>query len=442
MKGNKIRQLKHTMPQLSICKIININFGFLGVQIGYSLQSSNTSRILAALGANIEHLSYFWLAAPIAGLIVQPLIGLCSDKTWTRLGRRIPFILLGAFLSTLGMFFLPNSEYFSAIAHPLIFGAIMLLFMDTAFNITMQPFRALVSDMVAPKQRNLGYSIQSLLINLGAVLGALLPFLLNGLGIKNVPPLGAKVAPTVIWSFYIGGATLLLTVLWTTLTTKEYAPPQYFSYHQALDSQPQSSFWGLLKEAPPLMWKIGLVQFFSWFAFFLMWVYTTPAVAYNVWHTSYSDVTSATFNAASNWVGIIFGAYSIFAALYSLIMTRLANRFSCKQVYKWSLFAGGAGLLAMVLIHDQYLLILAMVGVGVAWAAILAMPYAILSQQLPAARVGVYMGIFNATITLPQIAAGLLGGILLAMLHGNVVYMLGIAGISMVIAGIAVLFID
>ena len=430
------------MPQLSISQIININFGFFGVQIGYSLQSSNTSRILAALGANIEHLSYFWLAAPIAGLIVQPIIGLCSDKTWTRMGRRIPFIVLGAVLSALGMFFLPNSESFSAIAHPLIFGAIMLLFMDTAFNITMQPFRALVSDMVAPKQRNLGYSIQSLLINLGAVVGALLPFILNWWGINNVPSVGAKVAPTVIWSFYIGGAALLVTVVWTALTTREYPPPEYFAYHQVLANQPQPSVLGLLKEAPPIMWQIGIVQFFSWFAFFLMWVYTTPAVAYNVWHTSYSEVTSVAFNAASNWVGIIFGAYSIFAAIYSLFMTKLANRLSCKQVYKWSLFAGGAGLLSMIVMHNQYLLILSMFGVGIAWAAILAMPYAILSQKLPAARIGVYMGIFNATITLPQIAAGLLGGLLLTTLHGNVVYMLGVAGLSMVVAGMAVFCID
>jgi maltose/moltooligosaccharide transporter len=429
-------------PRLSFWSIWNMSFGFMGVQIGYSLQNGNTSRILSALGADVHHLSYFWLAAPLAGLIVQPIIGLFSDNTWTRFGRRIPYILLGAIISALAMFFMPNSEFFAYILPPLFFGAFMLLFMDTSFNITMQPFRALVGDMVSEEQRNAGYSVQSFLINAGAVIGSLLPFVLTWIGISNTPAPGEKVAPTVIWAFYLGGGALLLSVLWTSFTTKEYPPEEYRKYNQLKKEEiRKSSFLSLLKEIPVTMWRLAIVQFFSWFALFLMWVYTTPGIAQNVWATSAADSTSAAYNEAGNWVGVIFAVYSLFGALFSLIMARLANRLGRKTIYMSSLLAGGIGLLSMIFIQNQYGLIISMIGVGIAWAAILAMPYAILSAALPADKMGVYMGIFNATITIPQIAAGLLGSIVLTLVGGQAIFMLGVAGLSMVIAGLSVVFV-
>lgn len=430
------------MPRLSLGQIFNISFGFLGVQIGYSLQSGNTSRILSALGANVDHLSYFWLAAPIAGLVVQPIIGMSSDRVWTRFGRRLPFIFWGAVISALAMFFMPNSEHFASLMVPVLFGAFMLLFMDCSFNVTMQPFRALVGDMVSEEQRNIGYSIQSFLINAGAVVGSLLPFILNWAGVANVPAPGNKVAPTVIWSFYFGGACLLLSVLWTVFTTKEYAPKEYAEYHDLKkDEQPKMSFVEIVKTTPTTMWQLGVVQFFSWFALFMMWVFTTQGLAENVWHTLPGDSTSAAFNDAGNWVGVIFAAYSLFAAIYSGFMGSIANKFGRKPTYLWSLLLGGVGLLSMVFIHDKYTLFISMIGVGIAWAAILAMPYAILSAVLPADKMGVYMGIFNATITIPQIAAGILGGVLLTLVHGHAIAMLGVAGVSMIIAAFSVIMV-
>ena len=430
-------------PLLSFWQIWNISFGFLGVQIGYSLQNANTSRILSAIGADVHHLSYFWLAAPLAGLFVQPIVGLSSDKTWTRLGRRIPFILGGAIVSALAMFFMPNSEHFAQLFPAVFFGAMMLLFMDVSFNVTMQPFRALVSDMVDESQRNKGYSIQSFLINVGAVFGSLLPFLLTWWGIANEPEAGQKVAPTVIWSFYIGGAVLLASVLWTSFRTKEYPPEEYAKYNNLEEKENENpekvSFLTLIKNVPNAMKQLAVTQFFSWFALFLMWVYTTQGIAQNIWGTT--DATSNAFNEAGNWTGVIFAAYSVFAALFSLVITPLADKYGRRNVYVVSLILGGLGLLSILFIKDKNLLFLPMIGVGIAWAAILALPYAILSSKLPAKQTGVYMGIFNATITIPQIAAGLLGGVLLSALGGTAINMLALAGVSMAVAGIAALLV-
>ena len=430
-------------PLLSFWQIWNISFGFLGVQIGYSLQNANTSRILSAIGADVHHLSYFWLAAPLAGLFVQPIVGLFSDKTWTRLGRRIPFILGGAIVSALAMFFMPNSEHFAQLFPAVFFGAMMLLFMDVSFNVTMQPFRALVSDMVDESQRNKGYSIQSFLINVGAVFGSLLPFLLTWWGIANEPEAGQKVAPTVIWSFYIGGAVLLASVLWTSFRTKEYPPEEYAKYNNLEEKENENpekvSFFTLIKNVPNAMKQLAVTQFFSWFALFLMWVYTTQGIAQNIWGTT--DATSNAFNEAGNWTGVIFAAYSVFAALFSLVITPLADKYGRRNVYVVSLILGGLGLLSMLFIKDKNLLFLPMIGVGIAWAAILALPYAILSSKLPAKQTGVYMGIFNATITIPQIAAGLLGGVLLSALGGTAINMVALAGVSMAVAGIAALLV-
>lgn len=293
-------------PSLTFWQIWNLSFGFLGIQIGYSLQSSQTSRILSALGADPHHLPLFWLAAPIAGLIVQPIIGMSSDRTWTRLGRRIPFILGGAIVSAIAMFFMPNSEFVAAIMPPVFFGAFMLLFMDCAFNVSMQPFRSLVGDMVNDKQRNLGYSTQSFLTNIGAVVGSFLPFILTWIGIQNIPGVGEKVAPSVIWSFYIGGSALLLTVLWTSIRVKEYAPKEYEEYNNITEEEKQKkSFIDVLKATPKTMLQLAIVQFFSWFALFIMWVYAIGGIAENVWHTT--DPLSAAYNEAGNWNGVLSG---------------------------------------------------------------------------------------------------------------------------------------
>jgi len=425
-----------TKPLLSFWQIWNMSFGFLGVQIGYSLQNANTSRILSAIGADPHHLSLFWLAAPLAGFFVQPIVGLSSDKTWTRLGRRIPFILGGSIVSAFAMFFMPNSEHFAQLLPALFFGATMLLLMDTSFNVTMQPFRALVSDMVPESQRNKGYAVQSFLINTGAFIGSMLPYVLTNIfHVANEPGAGDKVAPTVIWAFYFGGGALLLSVLWTSFRTKEYPPAQYAKYNNLDEAETvKMSFWNMLKNIPAAMWQLAVTQFFSWFALFLMWVYTTQGIAQNIWHTS--DPHSKTFNDAGDWTGVIFAAYSLFAALYSLVLTPLADKYGRKNIYMLSLIAGGVGLISMMFITDKNLLFIPMVGIGISWAAILALPYAILSSSLPPRQTGVYMGIFNATITIPQIAAGLLGGLALTAVGEKPINVIALAGASMILAGV------
>jgi maltose/moltooligosaccharide transporter len=433
-------------PKLSFWQIWNLSFGFLGVQIGYSLQNGNTSRILEALGADVHSIGYFWLAAPLAGLVVQPIIGLSSDKTWTKLGRRIPFIFFGAIVSALAMFFMPNAEYFTFLLPPLIFGAVMLLLMDTSFNVTMQPFRALVGDMVNDEQRNLGYSLQSALINFGAVFGSLLPWILVKIGLSNVPAEGEKVAESVIWSFYIGGAILLGTVLWTVFRTKEYAPKEHALYNKidldATETKEKTSIIKLITDAPSIFWKLGVVQFFSWFALFLMWVYTTRAIANQIWGNGMElDAKSIGFNEAGDWTGVMFAFYSGVAAIFSLLIPTIAKSIGRKKTYSFSLLLGGLGLVSMFFVDDKYMLLVSISGVGLAWAAILAMPYAMLSGSLPADKMGVYMGLFNATITLPQIAAGLLGSTLIALFGGNPMVIITIAGISFLIAGLAVFLV-
>jgi len=429
-------------PKLSFWQILNLSFGFLGVQIGYSLQNGNTSRILEALGADVHSIGYFWLAAPLAGLIVQPIIGLSSDKTWTRLGRRIPFILVGAIISALAMFFMPNAGNFTNLLPPLVFGAVMILLMDTSFNITMQPFRALVGDMVNDEQKNLGYSLQSALINFGAVFGSLLPWILTKANVANVPAEGQKVADSVIWSFYIGGGILLLSVLWTVFRTKEYAPKEHAEYNNidldAPENKVKSNMFTLISNAPKIFWQLGVVQFFSWFSLFLMWVYTTRAIANQVWGPDAVDAKSLGFNEAGDWTGVMFAFYSAIAAIFALLIPSIAKAIGRKKTYSFSLILGGIGLISMILIHDKNLLLLSMIGVGFAWAAILAIPYAMLSSSLPAEKMGVYMGLFNATITIPQIAAGLLGSTLIALFGGSPIMIIVIAGISMAIAGLAV----
>lgn len=431
-------------PRLSYWQIWNLSFGFLGVQFGFALQNANVSRILSTLGADLHNLSFFWLAAPIMGLIIQPIVGWASDKTWNRMGRRKPYILGGALVSMLAMFIMPNAAHFTTLMMPVIFGAIMFALMDGSFNVTFQPFRSLVADMLPEDQRNLGYSVQSLLINTGAVIGSILPyFLTNVLGVNNVAPDG-QVPPSVIWSFYAGGAVLIISVLITIFKTREYTPTEFkqFSPPEEGDNKQKSSFWTTLKSMPKTMLQLAIVQFFAWFALYLMWVYTTPAVAQHYWHTAIGDASSEAYNEAGNWVGIIFGTYSLFAALFSIILPWLTRKFNRKAVYSFALFAGALGYFSMYLFHNPNYLIVSMIGVGIAWAAILSLPFAILSSALPASKMGVYLGIFNFTIAGPQILSGLLGGpILKHFFSEHAIYILVVAGVSMLLGSLSVPFV-
>lgn len=432
-------------PRLSFWQIWNLSFGFLGVQFGFALQNANASRILSNLGADLHSLSLFWLVAPVMGLLIQPVVGAASDKTWTRIGRRSPYILGGAIFSMIAMYFMPNAPNVISAGGvgALIFGAVMLAIMDGSFNVTFQPFRALVADMTPEEQRNIGYSVQSFLINVGAVIGSALPFILTALGVQNDAPAG-EVADSVIWSFYLGGSILLLSVLVTVFKTKEYPPEKFDEYNNitAEDKEKKESIFSLLKNLPTTMKQLALVQLLSWFPLFLMWVYATPAIAQHYWNTPIGDASSAAYNEAANWVGICFAAYSLFAALFSIIMPWFIRKTSRKIVYSFALVFGGIGYISTYFFHDQYMLLVSMVGIGFAWAAILAMPYAILSGVLPAKSMGVYMGLFNLTVVIPQIISGVFGGtILKVFFHEQAIYILVLAGVLMLFGSVSVFFI-
>lgn len=427
-------------PNLSFWQIWNLSFGFLGVQIGYSLQNSNTSRIFQSMGADLDQLTYFWLAAPLAGLVIQPIVGLFSDSTWTRFGRRIPFILGGAIVSTIALFLMPNAHMFAFA--PLLMGAIVLLFMDMSFNVTMQPFRALVGDMLNDNQKTKGYVVQTFLINVGAIVGAFLPWVFkNWFDVSNQTTVDHPVADNVAWAYYIGGAVLLVTVLVTSFMTREYPPEEFSKYNPEPEADEKHigrpSFLELLRNIPRVMLQLGVVQFFSWAALFLMWNFLTAAVADNVWGTL--DAQSDAFNEAGDWVGILNGVYSLFACIFSFCITPIVARVGLKGTYSLSLLAGAAGFGGLCLITDAYWLLVPMIGIGIAWAGILAMPYSILSRGVKAERMGVYMGIFNFTITIPQIFIGLTGGVLIKyLLDGRPVLMMAVAGLFMLLAAASV----
>ena len=440
-------QFRKSLPKLSFWQIWNLNFGFLGVQIGCSLQNANTSRIFESLGANVQSISLFWLAAPLSGLILQPMIGIISDKIWTPLGRRLPFILCGSIIACMAMFLLPNSDQFEQFIPSIILAAIMLLMMDTSFNVAMQPFRALVGDKVNDEQLNLGYSVQSILINFGAVFGSLLPIILTALGVSNIPEVGHKVANSVIWSFIVGGTILISAVLWTVISTKENPPKEHAKFHNIdLSTNRKREKFNplkLLRQAPSVFWQLGIVQFFSWLSLFLMWIYTTRAIANQIWGNGIAvQATSASYNEAGNWVGWMFAIYSAVAACYSFLIPTIAHKIGRKKTYSFSLLMGGLSLCAMVFIHDKNLLFASMIGVGAAWASILAMPYAILIKSLPSEKTGVYMGLFNMTITIPQITTALIGPALVLYFGDNAMGIIFTSGLSMLIAGSAVYFVN
>lgn len=427
-------------PKLSFWQIWNLSFGFLGVQIGYSLQNSNTSSIFESLGADVSHLSYFWLAAPLAGMIIQPIIGLFSDGTWTRLGRRIPYILGGSIVSALALALMPNCPRLLAFA-PLAMGAFILLFMDLSFNVTMQPFRALVADMLDDRQKTQGYVVQTFLINLGAVIGAILPLIMTQLGVSDEAEPGS-VPEHIAYSYYIGGAILLLTVLVTSFKTREY-PPEEFARYNDLKPEPEGprpGFMTLMRNIPQAMVRLGVTQFFSWAALFLMWTYLKPAITGVVTDHATGEILSA--GATQTWVGVLNGTYPIPACIAALFLGRIAARWGNRPVYAACLLLGAAGFAGLCLLHNQYALMIPMVGIGIAWAGILAMPYAILSRAVEPRHMGVYMGIFNFTITIPQIVIGLTGGAIVKYCFAsNAVWMLALAGLFMLLAALSVSFV-
>jgi len=490
-------------PKLSFWQIWNMSFGFLGIQFGFALQNGNVSRIFQTLGAEIEQIPILWIAAPVTGLIIQPIIGYMSDKTWGRLGRRRPFFLVGAILASIALILMPNS--------PALWIAVgMLWIMDASINITMEPFRAFVGDMLPNEQRTKGFTMQSFFIGIGAFVASWLPYMLSEwFNISNTAPEG-EIPQTVVMSFYLGGAVFLLAVLWTVFRTKEYSPEELKSFNEDSEgdkevheetTEPTRKYlrrgilWTLvglifawpvyyfklekelyilsggfaifgilqlvaaglvngkkeknglvsiitdLYRMPLTMKQLAIVQFFSWFALFSMWIYMTPAVTSHMYHTA--DTTSVAYNEGANLVSGMFGWYNLFAAAFGLVLlpflAKLTNR---KITHAIALIVGGVGLASILILNNPQHMIFSMIGIGLAWASILAMPYAILTGSLPSHKMGVYMGIFNFFIVIPQIlAATILGFMVKSLFGGDSIYALLTGGISMVVAAVLILFV-
>lgn len=422
--------------RLSFWQLWNISLGFFGVQIAYSLQSANISRIFATLGADPHSLSYFWILPPLMGMIVQPLVGKYSDRTWCRFGRRIPYLFVGSLVAILVMCMLPNAGSFGfAVGGAMVFGLIALMLLDTSINMAMQPFKMLVGDLVREEQKSLAYSIQSFLCNAGSLVGYIFPFLFAWIGIANTAPEG-EIPDTVKYAFYIGAAILILCVLFTSVKVKEMPPKEYAEFH-GIDLQIQKEkspgMFTLLKKAPSVFWTVGLVQFFCWAAFMYMWTYTNGAIADTVWGTT--DVRSAEYQDAGNWVGILFAVQAIGSMLWALLIPRFKN---VKTAYVVSLLLGAVGFASVYFIHDQHLLFISFLLIGAAWAAMLAIPFTLLTNSLSGNHIGTYLGLFNGTICLPQIVAAACGGMLLKMVGGSQASMFIIAGVLLVCGAAAV----
>ncbi len=491
-------------PKLSFWQIWNMSFGFLGIQFGLGLQNANVSRIFQTLGAEVDELAIFWLAAPVTGLLVQPIIGYLSDKTWTRLGRRRPYFLIGALLASAALFIMPHSS-------SLWMAAGMLWILDASINISMEPFRAFVGDMLPEEQRNKGFAMQSFFIGTGAVVASALPWMMaNWFGISNDSVAGAQ-PNTVTYSFYIGGVVFLIAVLWTVFSSKEYSPEQLKSFEDN-DGQNASggnahetvytknvkfmrngtlwllagslatflihhfdmdkkifvltacvAFFGLLQmltaifvqknktnglveiiqdlfHMPKTMGQLSFVQFFTWFALFAMWIYSTPAVTSHIFGAT--DVNSEAYKEGADWVGVLMAVYNGFAALFAFLLPVLAKKTSRKITHMIALIIGGLSLISFLFIKNHYVLIISEIGIGLAWASILSMPYAILTGSLPRHKMGIYMGIFNFFIVIPQIlAASILGALISTWFGNDSIWALVIGGISMIIAGVLTLFV-
>ena len=433
-------------PNLPFWNLWNLSFGFFGVQIAYALQSANISRIFATLGADPHSLSYFWILPPLMGILVQPIVGTLSDKTWTRWGRRIPYLFVGAAVAVLVMCLLPNSGSFGlTIGAALIFGLVALMFLDTSINMAMQPFKMLVGDMVNEEQKAKAYSIQSFLCNAGSVVGYVFPYVFAFVGISNVAAKGV-IPDSVIWSFYIGAAILIGCVIYTTLKVKEWNPQEYAEYNGSLttDSSPKgegsedkSDWISLLRKAPSAFWKVGLVQFFCWVSFMYMWTYTAGTIADTVWNTT--DTASKNYQDAADWVGILFAVQAIGSVVWAAVLTQFKN---AKFAYALSLILGGVGFAMVPFIHDQYLLFVPFILIGCAWAAMLAMPFALVTNALQGyGHMGAYLGLFNGTICVPQIIAAALGGTILTLVGSAQSTMMLVAGISLLIGAACVTII-
>ncbi|MBR5687480.1 MAG: SLC45 family MFS transporter [Prevotella sp.] len=434
-----------TKPDLSFWKLWNLSFGFFGVQIAYALQSANISRIFSTLGADPHNLSYFWILPPLMGILVQPVVGTLSDRTWTRFGRRIPYLFVGALVAVLVMCLLPNSGSFGlAVGAAMIFGLIALMFLDTSINMAMQPFKMLVGDMVNEKQKAKAYSIQSFLCNAGSVVGFVFPFVFTWLGVQNVAAEGV-VPDSVIWSFYVGAAILILCVIYTTIKVKEWNPQEYAMYNgvQNKEEKEDSANWfTLLKNAPSTFWKVGLVQFFCWAAFMYMWTYTNGSIASVCWGVDMSvkeATESAAYQAAGNWVGILFAVQAVGSVIWATILPRFKNT---KMAYSLSLVLGGIGFALVPFVHDQYVQFIPFLLIGCAWAAMLAMPFTFVTNALQGyGHMGAYLGLFNGTICVPQIVAALLGGVILSLVGSVQSNMMIVAGVLLVCGAAAVTII-
>ena len=435
-------------PDLKFSQLWNLSFGFFGVQIAYALQSANISRIFSTLGADPHNLSYFWILPPLMGIIVQPIIGTLSDKTWTRFGRRIPYLFVGAACAVAVMCLLPNAGSLGmAVSTAMIFGLFSLMFLDTSINMAMQPFKMLVGDMVNEKQKGLAYSIQSFLCNAGSVVGYVFPFFFTLLGIANEAPKG-MVPDSVIWSFYIGAAILILCVIYTTLKVKEWNPEDYAKYNglsektgkEGESGNSESSNWlTLLKNAPSTFWKVGLVQFFCWAAFMYMWTYTNGAIASVCFGVDMSDANatmSEAYQKAGNWVGILFAVQAIGSVIWAAVLPKIGNR---KFAYAISLVLGGIGFATVPFFSNQYMQFIPFLLIGCAWAAMLAMPFTFVTNALEGyGHMGAYLGLFNGTICIPQIVAALVGGIILSLVGSVQSNMMVVAGVLLVIGALCV----
>ena len=424
---------------LSFWKLWNLSFGFFGVQIAYALQNANISRIFATLGADPHSLSYFWILPPLMGIIVQPIVGTLSDRTWCRFGRRIPYLFIGAAVAVAVMCLLPNAGSFGmAVGTAMIFGLFSLMFLDTSLNMAMQPFKMLVGDMVNEKQKSLAYSIQSFLCNSGSLVGYVFPFIFTALGIANEAPKGV-VPDSVIYSFYIGAAILILCVLYTSFKVKEWNPQEYAEYNERKpEVEEQKAGWiTLLRNAPTMFWKVGLVQFFCWAAFMYMWTYTNGTIAETVWQTT--DTASAQYQEAGNWVGVLFFWQAIGSVIWAMLLPKIPNG---KLAYAISLLIGAAGFAALPFIADKNLLIIPFLLIGCAWAAMLAMPFTFVTNALEGyGHKGAYLGLFNGTICLPQIAAAAVGGTVLSMVGSHQFNMMLVAALLLLLGALSVAWI-
>lgn len=422
-------------PDQNFMKLWNLSFGFFGVQIAYALQSANISRIFATLGADPHSLSYFWILPPLMGIIVQPLVGAVSDRTWNRFGRRLPYLLLGAAIAVIVMCLLPNAGSFGlTVGGAMIFGFIALMFLDTSINMAMQPFKMLVGDQVNERQKGLAYSIQSFLCNAGSLVGYLAPITLTAIGVSNLAPAG-QVPDAVTYSFYIGAAVLILCVLYSFATIREMPPEEYAEYHGITEEQrsEKTNIFQLLRRAPSTFWTVGLVQFFCWSAFLYMWTYTPGAIADTVWGTTATD--SEAYQTAGNWVGVLFAVQAVGSVIWAVMIPRFKSH---RLVYVISLLLGAAGFVSTLFITDKFILFISFMLIGCAWAAMLALPFTILTNSISGKNMGTYLGLFNGTICLPQICAAALGGVIFPLIGSRQVNMLVLAGIFLVIGAVCV----